>query len=102
MKQRSATANQLRGLLAEYGVVTQSSSVCLIGAIPCILEDANNELSDLSRTFVLRMSEHYKRLSQEIDEVTQQLVHCASMKTMNDYRAFPASAPLWRRVLLVQ
>ena len=62
VKRRSATANQLRGLLAEYGVVTQSSSVCLIGAIPCILEDANNELSDLSRTFVLRMSEHYKRL----------------------------------------
>lgn len=78
VKQRSATANQLRGLLAEYGVVTQPSSACLIGAIPCILEDANNELSDLSRAFVLRMSEHYKRLSQEIDEVTQQLVHCAS------------------------
>ena len=77
VRQRTATVNQLRGLLAEYGVVTEPSSTGLIGAIPTILEDPNNELSHITRSFVLKLWEHYKQLSEKIDALTQQLISCA-------------------------
>ncbi len=79
VKQRTATVNQLRGLLAEYGVITEPSTACLIGSIPFILEDSGNELSEVSRSFVLNMSEHYKQLNEEIEALTKQLISCTSV-----------------------
>jgi transposase len=52
MKTRTALANQLRGLLAEYGVITEKKVAVLRSAIPFILEDAENSLTSISRAFV--------------------------------------------------
>jgi transposase len=43
--QRIAKANQIRGLLAEYGIVVGQAIVVLRKALPCLLEDAENGLS---------------------------------------------------------
>ena len=43
---RTAKANQIRGLVAEYGIVAPLSMHALRSAIPCWLEDAENGLSD--------------------------------------------------------
>ncbi len=46
MTQRTAKANQIRGLVAEYGLVAPLTLLALRAAIPCWLEDAENGLSD--------------------------------------------------------
>jgi transposase len=45
MSQRTAKANQMRGLVAEYGLVAPKQLSSLRAAIPCWLEDAENGLT---------------------------------------------------------
>jgi transposase len=48
-KQRTAKANQMRGLVAEYGLVAPKELMHLRMALPCWLEDAENGLSERFR-----------------------------------------------------
>jgi len=48
-KSRTALLNQVRGLLAEYGVIINKGVFALHSDLPGILEDADNELTVLSR-----------------------------------------------------
>lgn len=48
-KSRTALVSQIRGLLAEYGIVINKGVAALHSYLPNILEDANNELTVLSR-----------------------------------------------------
>ena len=48
-KQRTAKANQIRGLVAEYGLVAPKELEHLRRALPCWLEDAENGLSERFR-----------------------------------------------------
>jgi transposase len=52
MTQRTAKANQIRGLVAEYGLVAPQHLRALRAAIPCWLEDAENGLTDHFRTLL--------------------------------------------------
>lgn len=45
IEQRTAKANQIRGLVAEYGLVAPKELLALRRAIPCWLEDAQNGLT---------------------------------------------------------
>ena len=49
IKERTALVNQIRGLLAEYGIVMHHGITAVHRAMPGILEDGENGLSDLSR-----------------------------------------------------
>jgi transposase len=49
VKNRSALANQIRGLLAEYGIVMAQGINHIRKRLPEILEDMTNELSDMGR-----------------------------------------------------
>lgn len=73
IKTRTAEVNQLRGLLSEYGVAVGTGVATLMDAIPDIAEDANNELTNIARSFVLRLYSNIKRTSKQIDEVKMQL-----------------------------
>ncbi len=50
--QRNAKANQIRGLVAEYGLVAPLTLRALRTAIPCWLEDADNGLTDHFRSLL--------------------------------------------------
>jgi transposase len=50
--QRTAKANQIRGLVAEYGLVAPKHMSSLRAAIPCWLEDAENGLTDHFRSLL--------------------------------------------------
>jgi transposase len=52
MTQRTAKANQIRGLVAEYGLVAPLTLAALRAAIPCWLEDAENGLTDHFRSLL--------------------------------------------------
>jgi transposase len=52
MSQRTAKANQIRGLVAEYGLVAPRTLYALRVAIPDWLEDADNKLTDHFRSLL--------------------------------------------------
>ncbi|MDX1352563.1 MAG: IS110 family transposase, partial [Thiomicrorhabdus sp.] len=47
--QKTALINQIRGLLAEFGIVIKGGAQNLISELPFVLEDADNGLSALGR-----------------------------------------------------
>ena len=73
IKIRTGDVNQLRGLLSEYGVVVGVGISTLMNAIPSILEDAENELTTIARSFILRLYRNIKRVSTQVEEVKAQL-----------------------------
>lgn len=73
VKIRTGDVNQLRGLLSEYGVVIGVGISTLMNAIPGILEDAENELTTIARSFMLRLYRNIKRVSSQVEEVKAQL-----------------------------
>jgi len=66
MAQRTAIMNQIRGLLAEYGIVVAQGESVLRRRLPEILEDAENELTSFSRTLFEELYQELKTLSENI------------------------------------
>ena len=83
-KQKTATSNQLRGLLAEYGLVCPKTIPVLIKTIPDFLEDAENELSCVGRSFIYRLYTHLNDLIVQVKKITLELNNL--VKTKEDYR----------------
>lgn len=71
---RTAQANQIRGLLAEYGLVIPKGYAKLACQVPELLEDATNELPGSFRLLVQRLLEHLKELDRQVQEVEAQIV----------------------------
>lgn len=59
IKDRTALVNQIRGLLAEYGIVIPQGVASVRQRLPAILADTDNELTGLGREL---FSELYQRL----------------------------------------
>jgi transposase len=68
IKWRTALANEIRGLLGEYGIVASNGLSPLRRALPSILEDEPGKLSGFFREMLQEMSERLKLL----DERTRQ------------------------------
>ncbi len=62
MKARTAQANQIRGLLGEFGLVIPQGIYNVTRCIPELLEDASNELPVPFRELIDRLAEHLKEL----------------------------------------
>jgi transposase len=69
--ERTALCNQLRGLLAEYGIVLPQGVSTLRKRLPELLEDAENGLSDFFRPL---LAEGYRQL-QELDAHIELYTH---------------------------
>ena len=69
--QRTAKANQIRGLVAEYGLVAPKSLSSLRAAIPCWLEDAENGLTDDFRTLLHGVWGDLLGLDERVGEMDQ-------------------------------
>lgn len=66
---RTAQANQIRGLLSEYGVVIPKGIGCLENQMPGVLEDAENGLPGLSRDLFSRLFQHFRELDRQVKEL---------------------------------
>jgi transposase len=73
VKNRTALANQIRGLLHEYGVVMPSGISRLRAQLPLILEDAENGLSDLCRELIHELYQRLRTLDEQVGQYDQRI-----------------------------
>jgi transposase len=66
VKGRTAQVNQIRGLLAEYGIVVAKGVGHVRRCLPTILEDAENRLPDLFRELLAELYEQLRGLDERI------------------------------------
>ena len=70
---RTAKANQIRGLVSEYGMVAPKQLNQLRRAIPCWLEDAENGLSGLFRRLLHGLWGDLKGLDERVGELGREI-----------------------------
>jgi transposase len=71
--QRTSKANQIRGLVAEYGLVAPRDLSQLRRALPGWLEDAENGLTDRFRRLLNGLWEDLKRLDERVSELGEEI-----------------------------
>lgn len=74
VKARTAQANQIRGLLAEYGIAVPQGIGYITKQVPELIEDASNDLPGMFRVLIHRLVEHFKEIDKQVDELEAQIV----------------------------
>lgn len=74
VKARTAQANQIRGLLAEFGFVIPQGIIHLGKSVPEIIEDGDNDLPGSFRLLILRLLDHLKVLDNQVEELEAEIV----------------------------
>jgi len=72
-KERTALVNQVRGLLAEQGVVINKGVAAVRKKLPEILEDAENGLTALARELFAELLEELRVLDQRFEQCGQRI-----------------------------
>lgn len=73
VKARTAQANQIRGLLAEYGFTIPQGIGHITKRVPEIIEDGENELPGSFRLLILRLVDHLKELDRQVSELEREI-----------------------------
>jgi transposase len=73
VRSRTAQANQIRGLFAEFGLVMPQGIANLYKQVPALLEEAKDELPGMFRELVLRLLAHLKELDRQVGEMEVQI-----------------------------
>jgi transposase len=85
MKARTAQANQIRGLLAEFGVVIPQGIRNVFSEVPSLVEDAELDLPTTLRVLIDRLMDQLRHLERQAKELEAQIeqwhrAHAASKK----------------------
>lgn len=78
IQSRTRMVNQIRGILGEYGVVIPQRIQNVGKKIPEILEDGENELSEMTRGLISGLYENIKYIDSKIQGYDKQLKQIAS------------------------
>lgn len=73
VKARTAQGNQIRGLLAEFGIILPHRICTIIQRIPEILEDGESGLTQTMRQLLARLTDHLKELDKQVNELEAQI-----------------------------
>lgn len=68
VKARTAQANQIRGLLGEFGLVIPPGIWKLSRRVPGLLEETSSQLADTLCQLVQRLLDHLKELDRQVGE----------------------------------
>lgn len=71
--ERTALVNQIRGLLAEYGIIVPKGITKIRKVLPEILEDAENELSHTGRNLFSSLHEEMLEKDKKINEYNNKI-----------------------------
>jgi transposase len=95
---RTALGNQLRGLLAEHGIVLPRGIGNVRRRLPALLEDAENGLSELFRRLLAQgyqqlseLDSHIEAYTAELNRHSQQDDACRRLQTIPGYGPIVAS-----------
>ncbi|MDL9998322.1 IS110 family transposase [Variovorax sp. J22P240] len=69
VRARTAQANQIRGLLGEFGIIIPQGIGYIATRVPGLIEDAANELPGAFRLLVQRLLDHLKELDRQVEEL---------------------------------
>lgn len=70
---RTATANRIRGLMSEFGLIIPQGIGHIRSKVPELIEDATNELPGMFRVLIDQLLEHLKWLDKQIDQIEDQI-----------------------------
>ena len=101
VKARTAQANQIRGLLAEFGLEIPQGIGYISKRVPDILEDASNELPGILRIEIQSLLEHLNELNTRADNCKKKILawHKQS-ETSKKLEAIPGIGPLTATALI--
>ena len=98
-RDRTALVNSVRGLLSEYGIVIGKGISSLRHAIPELLEDADNGLSDdfrelLARRYdqLIELDAHITFYTQKLEQYARQDDACQRLQTIPGFGPIVSSA----------
>lgn len=74
IQQRTAKANQIRGLVAEYGLIAPGGIHQLRRRLPGWLEDAENGLTDAFRSLLSGLAEDLRYLDERVAALDEQII----------------------------
>jgi transposase len=77
IRERTAKANQLRGLVYEYGLVAPRELISLRRAVPEWLEDADNGLTARFRSLLAGLYRDLQRFDERVRELDQEIAAIA-------------------------
>ena len=73
VKARTAQGNQIRGLLAEFGIVIPKGIGHIAKRLPEILEDGENALPGMMREMFRRLGENLKEMDKQVGELERHI-----------------------------
>jgi transposase len=73
VKARTAQANQIRGLLAEFGIVIPQGIKHIAKHLPEIREDGENGLPGIMRQLLERLGDNLKQMDEQVGKLEQQI-----------------------------
>jgi len=95
VRQRTAKANQIRGLLAEYGVIVPVGINALRRVLPDIQEDAENGLSGLFRRLLEGLRADWVELDRRVDQLDGEIEAAAKEdETARRLQTVPGIGPI--------
>ena len=101
VKERTALTNQIRGFLAEYGVIVTKGISHLRLGIPYILEDAENELSIPLRRLLGRQHTRMFQLDTDIEKITNEMTTLVSHhRSFHTLLTIPGVGPIVASMIL--
>ena len=95
VRERTALCNQMRALMAEYGVVVAQGVGALRRRVPEVLEDAENGLSELFRSLLGRCYEQLCELDGHVEFYTRALhAHARRDEAAQQLQTVPGFGPV--------
>lgn len=78
MKQRIALSNQIRGLLAEYGIIVPQGLSHLI-SLPALLDEEKSKLSDVAKELFIQLHEQLNEYIRQVKDYEQKIERHAAL-----------------------
>lgn len=77
VKSRTAQANQIRGLLSEFGIVIPQGIRSVTERLPRLIEESSEALPGSFRDLIFRLLEHLRYLHEEVAGLDDGIIGCS-------------------------